>query len=98
MAELRTLEAMLAAGMDDCGKPLAECPGPPRPRPWAYGRPCGKAATLGWSVAARSEPLPTGGRRPGRHLTQKPSAAAAAFTLQRTAGPDLRYGRDRLDR
>lgn len=37
---MKELEEMLALGIDDCGLPLDECPGPPKPKPWGAGRPC----------------------------------------------------------
>jgi hypothetical protein len=39
---MREFEEMLALGLDDCGLPLSECPGPHKPKPWGLGRPCSR--------------------------------------------------------
>jgi hypothetical protein len=35
-------DALLAAGVCDCGQPLEGHPPLPRPLPWGHGRPCSK--------------------------------------------------------
>jgi hypothetical protein len=50
---MKELEEMLALGIDDCGLPLEECPGPPKPKPWGAGRPCTRDVS-GTALAAAS--------------------------------------------